>query len=368
MTDTPTFFRHGRRPCTGILLANLGTPEAPTAPALRRYLAQFLSDPRVVEVPRLVWLPVLHGIILRTRPAKSAKKYRQVWTPEGSPLLTISRRQGAGLQERLDKRVLGLVRVAVGMRYGEPSIPGALEELRRQGAERILLLPLYPQYSASTTASSFDALAATLGGWRWLPELRVVNGYHDHPPYIRTLADSVRSAWQLGQPGQRLLFSFHGLPKRNLLAGDPYHCQCHKTARLVAQSLDLPDERWAVSFQSRFGPAEWLKPYTDETLGEWARQGLKAVDVICPGFSADCLETLEEIAQENRDIFLQAGGEAYRYIPALNDRPQHLDMLADLVVAHCQGWPEFDPHRDRKEEARQRQRGRERALAMGAEQ
>ncbi|TCO79547.1 ferrochelatase [Plasticicumulans lactativorans] len=355
-------FRHGREPATGILLCNLGTPAAPTAAALRRYLAEFLWDPRVVEIPRPLWWLILHGVILRVRPAQSAAKYVSIWTEAGSPLLAIARRQAAGVQARLSAVCRAPVHVALGMRYGEPSIAAALRELRERGCERILLLPLYPQYSASTTASAFDAVAAELRRWRWVPELRTVGSYHDAPGYIDALAASVRTAWAEAAAGERLLFSFHGLPRRNLELGDPYFCQCHKTARLVAERLQLGEGRWAVAFQSRFGRAEWLQPYTSVLLAEWARAGVRRADVICPGFSADCLETLEEIAVENRDTFVHAGGEALRYIPALNDTPAHLDLLVGLIRQHCGGWPTFDAAAP----SDTRTPGRTRALALGA--
>ena len=361
----PPLFTHDQPACTGGLLTNLGTPDAPTAAALRRYLAEFLWDSRVVEIPRLPWWLILHGIILRLRPARSARKYELIWTPEGSPLLAISRRQAAAVAAALADRHPGPIRVALGMRYGHPSLAAALAELRAAGAQRLLVLPLYPQYSATTVASTFDAVTAELRTWRWLPELRVITHYHDDPGYLDALAASIRTA-RAERPGERLLFSFHGLPKRNLLAGDPYHCQCLKTARRVAERLELQAEQWAVAFQSRFGRAEWLQPYTDALLAEWAKAGVKSVDVICPGFAADCLETLEEIAIENRQAFLDAGGERYRYIPALNDAPAHIDALADLIDRHAAGWPELDAARDANAVAAERANRRARALAKGA--
>ncbi len=362
----PPPYEHGREPCTGILLANLGTPDAPTAAALRRYLGEFLWDPRVVEIPRALWWLVLHGIILRVRPARSAAKYRSIWTEEGSPLLAISRRQAEALSARLEAACAGPVRVALGMRYGNPSIAAGLGELREAGAERLLVLPLYPQYSAATTASTFDAVAGELRAWRWLPELRMVTHYHDRPRYIEAVAESIRAA-RAQAPGERLLFSFHGLPRRNLLLGDPYHCQCHKSARLVAESLGLAAEDWAVSFQSRFGRAEWLQPYTSQTLQAWARDGVRTVDVVCPGFAADCLETLEEIAVENRELFLEAGGQHLHYIPSLNDAPAHVEALVELILAHGAGWPELAPGRDRAAAQAGRETSRRLALAMGAQ-
>ncbi|MCB2263720.1 MAG: ferrochelatase [Candidatus Thiosymbion ectosymbiont of Robbea hypermnestra] len=337
---TETGFRHGTPQVSGVLLINLGTPDAPTVPAVRRYLAEFLSDPRVIELPRALWWPILHGVLLRLRPRRSARSYRSVWTAQGSPLLTIARRQARALQERLDRHLPGQMRVALGMRYGNPSIASALADLRDLNARRILVLPLYPQYSATTTASGFDAVTAELATWRRLPELRFVNQYHDEPGYIDALARSIRAHWAEGGEPDRLLFSFHGLPREYLLRGDPYGCQCRKTARLTAEALELDPQRWRLAFQSRVGHKEWLRPYTDETLTAWGREGVRKVHVICPGFSADCLETLEEIAVMNRELFLAAGGEAFSYIPALNDRADHLEALTALILRHSAGWPQ----------------------------
>lgn len=364
-SNAPPAFSHDQPECAGILLTNLGTPDAATPAAVRRYLAEFLWDPRVVEIPRPLWWLILHGIILRVRPAQSARKYQIIWTPEGSPLLAISHRQAAAVAETLAEHYPGPIRVAVGMRYGNPSIASALAELRAAGARRLLVLPLYPQYSATTTASTFDAVAAELRRWRWLPELRMVAHYHDDPGYLDALAASIRAA-RGDQPSARLLFSFHGLPERNLLAGDPYHCECHKTARLVAERLGLPADQWAVAFQSRFGRAEWLQPYTSVLLADWARAGVQSVDVVCPGFAADCLETLEEIALENRQIFLNAGGAQYRYLSALNDAPAHIEALIDLIGRHATGWPEFAADYDPEAVVAARAARRERALALGA--
>lgn len=334
-------FQHDEMPSLGILVANLGTPDAPTTPALRRYLREFLSDPRVIELPRWKWYPVLYGIVLRTRPKKSAAAYEEVWTEEGSPLLRISERQVEGIRKRLEARsAAGPIAVELGMRYGQPSIASALRKLRDAGARRLLVLPMYPQYSASTTGSTWDALSAELTRWRWVPELRFIGQYHDEPLYIEALARSIREHWSEHGKGEFLLFSFHGVPVRYLHDGDPYHCQCHKTARLVAEELELPDDRWMVSFQSRFGNEEWLKPYTDETVIDFAKGGMKTLDVICAGFSADCLETLEEIEGENAEYFEENGGEELRYIRCLNDRSDHLDMLTELLMEHVQGWPE----------------------------
>jgi ferrochelatase len=362
-----TGFRHDAPEALGVLLLNLGTPDAPTVPAVRRYLAEFLWDPRVVELPRPLWWLILNGVILRVRPKRSAHAYQSVWTEEGSPLLAIARRQAAALQERLSERLPGPVKLELGMRYGNPSVPAALANLRAANVRRLLVLPLYPQYSATTTASTFDAVARELSTWRWLPELRFVNQYHDTPGYISALAASVRAHWaEHGEP-DRLLFSFHGIPREYFENGDPYHCQCQKTARLTAEALGLPRERWQISFQSRVGNKEWLRPYTDELLQEWGAAGIGSVQVMCPGFSADCLETLEEIAVENRDYFLGAGGKEYAYIPALNDRPDHLAMLSDLVQRHTAGWPESDGGDDASWFPRALQQRLERAGALGAE-
>lgn len=333
---------HGTAERTGVLVVNLGTPDSPTTPAVRRYLRQFLSDPRVVEVPRIAWWFALR-VILRLRPQRSARAYRKIWRDEGSPLLHFSRRQVEALWSELGRRCAGPVSVVLGMRYGQPSIADAMESLRRENVRRLLVLPLYPQYSGTTTGSAFDAVADVLKRTRWLPELRMVNHYHDQEGYIRALARSIREHWEANGRGEMLLFSFHGLPRRYLLAGDPYHCQCHKTARLVAAMLDLAPGAWRVTFQSRVGAEEWLKPYTDATVTELAQAGVKTLDVISPGFSADCLETLEEIVMQNGEIFRQHGGAALRYIPALNDRDDHIRFLAELAMAHMQGWPETSP-------------------------
>lgn len=357
----PPPFQHGQSEPIGILLLNLGTPDAPAPAAVRRYLAEFLSDPRVVELPRLLWAPILHGIILRVRPAKSARKYASIWTPEGSPLLAWTRRQAQALQARLDERhTPGALRVEPAMRYGHPSVPEALNRLQAAGARRILVLPAYPQYSGATTGSAFDAVAAWGRGTRWVPELRFVGAYHDDPAYIAALADSIRSQWQqLGTP-DILVTSFHGMPERTLHQGDPYHCQCQKTARLLGEALDWPRERLRVTFQSRFGKAKWLEPATEPTLQALAREGHHHVQVVCPGFSADCLETLEEIAQEGRATFLNAGGRQFHYLPCLNDRPQGIDTLLTLTERHLSGWP-LAPH-----SAEAAQACRQRAQAMGA--
>lgn len=363
--DEPDY-THGAPEATGILAVNLGTPRAPTATAVRRYLAQFLGDPRVIEYPRWRWLPILHGIVLRTRPRRVAKAYASIWEEGGSPLMVISRRQVDALQQALSRRMPGPVHVELAMSYGEPSIPHALEALRGKGARRILLLPMYPQYSGSTTGSVFNATVDALSQYRWVPEFRYIQHYADDPGYIGALAQSVRHHREQHGAGDLLLMSFHGVPRRYLLNGDPYHCLCHKTARLVAAELGLSDHEWKITFQSRFGREPWLQPYTDETVAALGRDGLKRLDVICPGFAADCLETIEEIAGENREIFQAAGGGELRYIPALNDSAAHIAALADLVARHTRSWPETDAAEPRPTEA-DRQAQRERALALGAE-
>ena len=323
----------------GVLLANTGTPAAPTPAALRPYLAQFLGDPRIIELPAWLWQPILRGVILNTRPRRSARLYQRVWTDDGSPLLSILRRQAQSLADRLAGLSPGAPPlVEIGMRYGEPSISSALRRLEAAGARRLLVLPLFPQYSGTTTGAVLDAVFQELRTWRWVPEVRTVNHYHDHPGYIDALVNSVCEAQaQAGHP-DRLLFSFHGIPRRYVVNGDPYLRQCHATARLVVERLGLPDPAWQVAFQSRFGPVEWLKPYTDVVLEAWGAAKVKHVQTLCPGFSADCLETLDEIAHEGRHIFQAAGGGLYSYIPALNDRPDHLDALARIVTDNLHGW------------------------------
>jgi ferrochelatase len=317
-------------PRIGVLLVNLGTPDEPTTAATRRYLAEFLSDPRVIEIPKLIWKLVLHGIILRTRPKKSAALYQSVWTSEGSPLLAISKQQQAALQETMGDAYS----IKLGMRYGNPSIANALRELQKEGVRKIIVLPLYPQYAGPTTGSTFDAVAKELQQWRWVPELHFINNYCDEPLYIDALANSVREyIEQHGKP-QKIIFSYHGTPKRNLDLGDPYYCLCIKTTRLVAEKIGLDKTDYIASFQSRFGYAEWLKPYTDETLKNLPTEGIKHIAILSPAFSADCLETLEELAVENRHTFLTAGGEKYDYIPALNDRADHIHALAELLKRH----------------------------------
>jgi len=365
MTDLQTNpeFRHDDAPCTGILLVNLGTPEAPTPKAVRDYLAEFLWDPRVVDVTRPVWWLALHGVILRVRPSKVAKAYQSIWTDDGSPLLAISKRLTAALQQRYKGTDESRVEVALAMRYGKPAIEQALQELQEKGMRRLLVLPLYPQYSSTTTAAVFDELSSVLGRWRWVPDIRFVQHYHDDPAYIEALAGSIREHWDTQGRAERLMISFHGIPERMCRAGDPYYCECVKTTRLLASKLGLNDDQWKLTFQSRFGREQWLQPATDETLTDWAEQGVRSVDVVCPGFSADCLETLEEINEQNRELFLSKGGERFSYIPALNDRAEHVDVLAGLIDAQLQGWqPALENSPGDLAQCRQR------ALAHGAKQ
>ncbi|MCW5258286.1 ferrochelatase [Verminephrobacter aporrectodeae subsp. tuberculatae] len=333
---------HDQAERSAVLLCNLGTPDGPTAPAVRRYLAQFLSDRRVVEIPRLVWLPILHGIVLRVYPARSAAKYGRVWTAAGSPLALWTARQAALLHDRLDAAAQPLL-VRHAMRYGKPSIASQLDALQAEGAARILILPLYPQYSACTTASVFDAVYRWAGRTRNLPELRFVNRYHDHPGYIDALARSIETHWaRHGPPGQ-LLMSFHGIPERSLRLGDPYQREVRETARLLAERLGLRADRYRVSFQSRFGKARWIEPYTLPTAQALARAGVRRVDVVCPGFSCDCLETLEEIDIELRAAFLHAGGKEFHYIPCLNDDGAWIAALGQVAQQHLAGWPAAVP-------------------------
>lgn len=314
-------------PVTGVLLVNLGTPDAPDASSLRRYLAEFLSDPRVIELPRWLWKIILYGIVLRTRPAKSAKAYQSVWTNEGSPLLQISKNQLKDIRSALGDSIP----VALGMRYGNPSIASALQELQQQRVDRIVVLPLYPQYSGPTTGSVFDAVTEELRRWRYVPELHFIHNYGLETDFIDLLARSIGESLQARKAPQKLLFSYHGTPQGYADAGDPYYQLCVRTTRLVEKQLGLEEGTCITTFQSRFGNEEWLKPYTDETLQDLPAQDIKHVAIVSPAFSADCLETLEELAVENRDLFMKSGGETYHYIPALNDKPEHINFLVNLI-------------------------------------
>ena len=359
-------FAHDRAARLGVLLVNLGTPEAPTPSAVRRYLREFLSDRRVVEIPRVLWAPVLHGVILNVRPTKSAHRYATIWTKEGSPLLVHSLRQRTLLMGYLGERLreLGLpsdhAQIELGMRYGKPSIHDALQGLIQNGCTRLLVLPLYPQYAASTTASALDAVFSELRCVRRVPALRVVDAYHDDAGYIKALAQSINDYWMKNGRPNMLLLSFHGVPRRALEQGDPYHCHCHKTGRLLATELGLSSEQYVISFQSRFGRAAWLTPYTQPTLLALAKKGVSRIDVACPGFVSDCLETLEEIAQEGQAQFLKAGGKEFHYIPCLNERPAWITALADLAVRNLHGW--LEPPAD----AAAREMTLVRAKALGA--
>ncbi|HUO18806.1 MAG TPA: ferrochelatase [Steroidobacteraceae bacterium] len=335
-------FQHDSAERIGILLVNSGTPEAPTAAAVRRFLRRFLSDPRVVELPRLLWLPLLYGVILPLRPARIAPKYRRIWSEAGSPLRDLSEQLLRELSGALARQVLAPLSVELGMLYSAPSVREALGRLRASGAQRILVVPLFPQYCGATTGAVYDQVSAELTTWRWLPELRMVAEYHDHPGYIEALRESVTGHWSRAGRTGHLLMSFHGIPERYFRQGDPYFCKCQKTARLLADELMLRENEWSVAFQSRFGPSGWLKPYTRDVLEGLPARGVRAVTLVCPGFAVDCLETLEEIAIENRDAFLRAGGERFDYVPALNARASHAQCLAELIVAHCQGWTHLE--------------------------
>lgn len=322
---------HGVKRCVGVLVTNLGTPSAHTTKAVRLYLKEFLSDPRVIEVPRFLWWFILNFFILPYRSKRSALIYSKVWTSEGSPLLVNAKKQVVEIQNYLDKDEKQKFNVVLGMRYGQPSIADGLHALQQMHAKKIIILPLYPQYSATTTGTTFDAVANVLKNWRNIPELHMVKHYHEQPDYIEALAESIRQHWQTNQRSEKILFSFHGLPKSYFDAGDPYYCECCKTAKLVAEKLALGKEEWMVTFQSRFGPKKWLQPYTDKTLKRLVFEGVRHVSVVCPGFSSDCLETLEEINIMNREIFLSAGGESFSYIPALNDQPKHIQALTNII-------------------------------------
>ena len=322
----------------GILLVNSGTPEAPEAYAVRAFLRRFLSDPRVVELPRALWLPLLYGLILPLRPLRVAPKYRRIWSASGSPLREITERLRAQITALLAQRMLAPLSVEAGMLYSPPDLRPALERLRDGGAQRILVLPLFPQYCGATSGAVFDQVSAVLRHWRRVPQLHFVADYHDHPGYIEALRGSVTEHWQTQGRSSHLLVSFHGIPERNVRRGDPYFTQCHATARLLADELLLKDGEWSVSFQSRFGPAGWLKPDTRDVLAAMPGRGVRDVCVVCPGFAADCLETLEEIDIEDREVFMRAGGQRYEYVPALNARASHARCLTELIAQHCQAW------------------------------
>ncbi|MBS0299182.1 MAG: ferrochelatase [Proteobacteria bacterium] len=335
-------YQHGSPNRTGVLLINLGTPDAPTAQALRPYLKEFLSNPRVIEVPRLIWWPILHGFILPFRPKASAEKYAKIWIAEGSPLKVHTERQTECLREALAARLKNPPLVEYAMNIGKPSVADVLTRMQQQGCERILVIPLFPQYAASSTAAAMDNVFAVLNKMRNQPALRTVKQYHDHPGYIAALAQNVRDYWDAHGRPDKLIISFHGTPRASLDKGDPYHCACQKTGRLLAEALALETNQYAVCFQSRFGKAKWLTPYTAAVLEQLGKEQTKRVDVICPGFVSDCLETLEEIAIEAKNTFLQAGGKEFHYIPCLNERSDWIEALADITCTHLQGWLDIE--------------------------
>ncbi|MBC7499444.1 MAG: ferrochelatase [Herminiimonas sp.] len=359
-------YKHGTLSKTGVVLVNLGTPDAPTTGAVRRYLREFLSDHRVVEIPRLIWWLILYGIILPIRSGKSAKKYASIWTKDGSPLRVHTEKQATLLRGYLGQRGHE-VQVAYAMRYGTPSVASVLHKLKESGCDRILILPAYPQYAAATTASIFDAVFAHYANERNIPELRFIKHYHDHDSYIDALCKSVESYWQTNGRPDKLVMSFHGVPKRTLLLGDPYHCECYKTARLLATALGLTATDYLVTFQSRLGRAEWLQPYTAPTLQKLGREGVGRVDVMCPGFSSDCLETLEEIGMEGREDFLHAGGKEFHYIPCLNEAPAWITAMAEIAEQHMIGWPTLLTPALREARVDDAEQGRLAALRVGAE-
>ncbi|MDY7540502.1 ferrochelatase [Undibacterium sp. RTI2.1] len=357
---------HGKIGKIAVVLINLGTPDAPTTSAVRRYLKEFLSDPRVVEVPRMIWWLILNLIILPFRSKQSAAKYASIWTKDGSPLKVHTEKQAVLLKGYLGERGHE-VHVTHAMRYGSPNIPTVLQKLKTDGYDRILILPAYPQYSATTTGANADAVFQHYQKIRNMPELRMVRSYHDHDSYIRALRFSIMNHWQsYGRP-DKLVMSFHGLPKAFLMRGDPYHCECYKTARLLAEQLGLTKEQYVVTFQSRLGRAEWLQPYTAPTVKALGQQGTKRIDVVCPGFIADCLETLEEIAMEVRDEFLHAGGKEFNYIPCLNESPEWMRGLAEITEQHLIGWPTMMTVSMRDKQKQDAQISRSESKRLGAE-
>lgn len=348
-----TSFSHSQPDKIGVLITNLGTPDAPKRKQLRAYLKEFLSDPRVVEVPRLIWWCVLNLVILNIRPSRSAKAYQTVWTEQGSPLMFHTQAQAEKLRQGLTRAYGEHLVVDFAMRYGSPSVESVVVNMLRQGVRKLVVLPLYPQYCASTTGSTFDAIAKSLSKQRWVPELQFINHYHDRAQYINAVADTIRKHWQANKQAEKLIFSYHGIPKRYLMNGDPYHCECYKTSRLIAENLGLGKDQYFTSFQSRFGREEWLKPYTDESLKQIAADGIKSVQVVCPGFSADCLETIEEIGIENRDYFLEAGGKEYQYIPALNSSEAHISALLSILHPYLETTSVMTSPQERESLAKQ---------------
>lgn len=335
-----TFFKHDTPNKIGVLMINLGTPNQATPSALKTYLKQFLSDPRVVEVPRLLWFFILNCFILPFRSKRSAKAYQSVWQENGSPLLIYSK----SLVSKVASKLPGNYVVELGMRYGSPSVEDAVTSLRRKGATQLLIIPLYPQYSATTTASTFDAVAEVFRKLRYVPEMRFINHYHDHPLFIDTLTNSIKQSGETFSETHPLILSYHGIPQRYWDNGDPYPCHCLKTSRLVKEALNLKDDAIKTTFQSRFGREEWVKPYTDETLKLMPETGVKNVTLMCPGFAVDCLETIEEIEQENKDYFMEAGGQSFSYIPCLNDSEQHAEFFVNLIKEETVSWQSLPVH------------------------
>ena len=331
-------YEHGSEERIGVLITNLGTPDAPRKKELKIYLNQFLSDPRVIELPKFLWQALLKLVILQIRPSKSAKSYKKIWTNNGSPLLDISKRQLVKIKSAFSNSNKNMVFELV-MRYGNPSIQDALNKFQKKQVRRLLVLPMYPQYCAATTGSTFDEVTNVLQKWRWIPEMRFINQYFEEKNYFEALSNSIKSFWKKYPKPQKIIFSYHGIPKRYLTNGDPYHCFCLKTTRLVKEQMKLSDNEIMTTFQSRFGREEWLKPYTSETLKELPKQGIKNIHIISPGFSSDCLETLEELEEENKEYFMESGGESYKYIPCLNDNEDHIDVFINLIRKHTQGWP-----------------------------
>ena len=332
-------YKHGKKDKIGILITNLGTPDKPNKKALKRYLKEFLSDPRVIEIPKFIWQTILRLLILNLRPQKSAKLYKTIWKKKNGPLLVMLEKQRRGIKKVLQNKLKN-VKIEIGMRYGNPSIKLGLERLRSKSCRKILILPLYPQYCAATTGSTFDKVTEILRKWRWIPEIRFVNNYFEESMYIECLVKSIKESWKKSGKTQKLIFSYHGVPKKYLLKGDPYYCFCQKTTRLVAERMKLKKKDYITTFQSKFGPGDWLQPYTDKTLEELPKKGIKKIHILSPGFSSDCLETLEELEVQNKEKFFSSGGERYNYIKCLNDDPQHLKMLGFLILNHIKGWPE----------------------------
>ncbi len=328
-------YKHGTKTHIGVLLTNLGTPDKPDKKNLRKYLKEFLSDPRVIEVPQIIWQIILRGIILNIRPKKVAKLYKSIWQKGGGPLLVMLNKQKNGIKNILKNKN---IKIEIAMRYGNPNIETGLNKLRKQGCRKILIFPLYPQYCAATTGSTFDKVTVIFRKWRWIPELRFINNYFDNPDYIDCLIRSIKENQKKYGKYQKLIFSYHGIPKKYLLKGDPYHCFCQKTTRLIIEKMNLKEDEYLTTFQSRFGPDEWLTPYTDKTLKELPSQGIKKIHILSPGFSSDCLETLEELKVENKSNFISAGGEKYNYINCLNDNSDHLKMLSSVILNNLKGW------------------------------